>query len=380
MPLETRAPDTFTKDNLLLGFSQVEFRPLLSTGQLGTPVLLGILSGEELQKEVNVLELPDGAAGTITVAREVLSSLKPSFQFELFNFKAEIAQYVFGSGSITFQTANAAEAVTDEPITIPTGADAANTFLPLVNGDVDPTPANLTLTCAEVTEVISGDGTGTTLGDYQLANKVLVFGDVTSATENVSATGALVRTFTPVGIAPAGATELHVDDGLAATSGQLETFQAVPAGNEIRITYTPSFNLVEDENAASPDMLLDPLLGRIRFPNLDTLAAPDGTSALRQGQPVLLDYEYNRKSGAVLKPFTQGGGTYLGAATIKHLPDIGINFIWDVPSVSIRIDDNALTFGADDFGVGTLVMNLNDAGGTDRFGSMTLASEPQAAA
>jgi hypothetical protein len=51
MPVEQRATDTYTKDNLLLGFSQVYFTPLVS-GVFGTTVPLGILSGQELQKEI----------------------------------------------------------------------------------------------------------------------------------------------------------------------------------------------------------------------------------------------------------------------------------------------------------------------------------------
>ena len=384
MPLETRAPDAFTRDWLLLGFSQIEFRPLVN-GVLGAPVAMGIISSQELAKEVSVLELPDGSSGTITVAREVLNSLKPSFNISTFNFRADLAMYVFGAPDLTPVSADAAQAVVDEPITIPLGTGAADLFTPIQNGSVDDTDANLTLTCAEVTEVIQGDGTGTTDGDYTLAYKPLVLADIDNGTtleftENVSATGALVRTFTAQAGEPAGATEAQVTVGTGATSGQIDLFQVVPAANELRITYTPSHDLVEDYDAADPDMLLDPLLGRIRFPNLDTFASPDATSALRQGQAVLLDYLYDRKAHNSMKPFTQGGGTYSGACTIKHLPDVGINFIWDIPSCSIRIDDNSLVFGADDFGVGTLVLNVNDAGGTDRFGTMQLASEIESAA
>jgi hypothetical protein len=377
MPLETRAPDTFSKDNLLLGFSQVEFTPIVG-GVAGTPVALGILSGEELQKEVNVLELNDGSAGTVTVAREVLSSLKPSFQFELFNFHITVAQYIFGAEGTTEVTADASASVPNEPITIPVGADAARTFISLINGDIDDQTAVLTLTSDTITEVILGDGTGDTPGDYKLAYKPLLFSDVSAATQTNTSTGVLVRTFSIVDTTSAGATELGVNDGVIAASGELDMTQVMPAGDQLNVTYLPTHNLEEDFDAADPDMLLDPLLGRIRFPNLDTFAAPDATSPLRQGQPVLLDYEFNQKASNTLQPFTQGGGSFSGSAVIKHLPDIGINFIWNIPSVSIRIDDNALTFGSDDFGIGTLVMNINDAGGTDRFGIMTLADEVQA--
>jgi hypothetical protein len=379
MPLEARAPDTFSKNNLLLGFSQVEFTPIVA-GVPGTPVPLGILSGEELQKEINVLELTDGSAGTVTVAREVLSSLKPSFQLETFNFRSDIAQYIFGAAQVTAQIADAAAAITNELLTVPIGANGHRTFISLINGDVDDTTANLTLESQEITEVIQGDGTGDTPGDYKLAYKPLVFGDVTAATETVTATGALVRTFTMVDTTSGGATELGVQDGVISTSGELDMTQNMPAANQLNVTYKPTHNLEEDFDAADPDMLLDPLLGRIRFPNIDSFATPDATSPLRQGQPVELDYLYNRKASVTMQPFTQGGGSFSGSVSIKHLPDIGVNFIWQIPDASIRIDDNALTFGSDDFGVGTLVLNINDAGGLDRFGTMTLADEIQAAA
>ena len=376
MPLEQRSPDTFTRDWLLLGFSKIEFTPRVA-GILGTPVDLGILSSQELAKEVNLLTLPDGSAGTVSVNRELLSSLEPSFNLSTFNFRKDVAQYIFGAPSLTDVTADAAASVTAEQITIPVGTDAARTFVPLVNGDVSDVDANLTLTSQEITEVIAGDGTGDSSGDYKLAYKPFVFGDVTAATQTTTATGALVRTFSIVDTTSAGATELGVDDGVVATSGDLDMFQTMPVGDQLNVTYTPSHAFVEDFDAADPDMLLDPLLGRIRFPNLDTFATPDGTSALRAGQPVSLAYLYNRRAHTTMKPFTQGGGVFEGMATIKHLTDVGINIIWTVPAASIRIDDNALTFGSDDFAVGTIVLNILDAGGTDRYGTIQLASETE---
>ncbi len=384
MPVEARSPDVFTRDFLLLGFSKIEFRPRVA-GVLGGVVDLGILSAQEMAKEVNLLTLPDGSAGTVSVAREALSSLEPSFNLASFNFSPDVAKFIFGAPSTTDVSAEAAAAATDEVIVIPTGSDAARSFVPLANGDVDDTDANLTLACQAITEVIAGDGTGDTDGDYTLSFKPLVLADVNNGTtleftQNTSLTGALVRTYTVQVGEPAGATEAQLAVGTGATSGQLDLFQTVPVGDELRITYTPSHNLVEDFDAADPDMLLDPLLGRIRFPNLDSFASPDATSALRQGQTVLLAYLWNRKAHVTMKPFTQGGGVFEGTATIKHLPDIGINFIWTIPNASIRIDDNALTFGSDDFAVGSIVLNILDAGGTDRYGTIQLSSEVESAA
>lgn len=383
MPVQPRPQDTFTRENLLLGFSLIDFRPLnVSTGQLGTPVPLGILSGEELAKEVNVLELPDGSAGTISVAREVLSSLKPSFNIDLFNFRADVAQYIFGAASLTPVVANPAQPIVNEPIQVQSGADATRTFIPLRNADVDPTPGNLTLTAQPIVneDVGTGDGaTGAAQGDFSLAFKPLVFGDVTRVDE-VDASGNLVQSWTPIASpGPPAAGEVQVEAGTAADSGELTFFANIGAGNTILADYAPSHDMAEDETAANVDMHLDSLLGRIRFPALDSPAAKALGPVLRETQIAQLSYLYNRAASTGLQPFTQGGGVFQGACTIRHLPDVGVNFVWEVPSASIRIDDNSLVFGADDFVTGTIVLNLNDAGGSERFGTMQLSSEPQSA-
>ena len=381
MPLGTRSPDTFTIDAFLLGFSKFEFEQLLNDGSYGPVVDLGILNSEELTKEISLLEMEDGSGGTATTALELVSKLKPAWELGLFNFSANLAQYLFGAPSLTTNVADAAKNVPAELLQIPTSeTDAARTFINLSNADVDDTPGNLTLTCAEVTEVILGDGTGDTPGDFSLKFKPLLFGDVTAATETNTATGVLVRTYTMVDTTSGGATELGVQDGVIATSGDLDLSQVVPVGNQLNITYTPTHVLEEDIDALDPDMMLDPLLGRIRFPNIDTPLAKDATSPLRAGQPLSLSYNYNQKASVTFKPFTQGGGSFLGRCTVRHWTDVGSNFTWVIPSVTIRIDDQALSFGTEDFVNGSLVIGINDAGGTDRFGTFTLANQNQAAA
>lgn len=381
MPLEARGSDTFTRDNLLLGFSTVEFIPRVA-GVLGTPVDIGLLSGQEMAKEVNLLTLPDGRAGTVSVNRELLSSLEPSFNLSTFNFRKDVAQYIFGASSTGFAdvVADAAAAVTDEGVTVPAGSLASSTFANLVNGEIDDTAGNLTLTCAPIVSeaVGTGDGTsGDASGDFALAFKPALIGEVTA----VTVAGV---TYAPIAVgAAASGLEVEIVVGVGATSGDMQFFNATVATNvtgAILATYTPVPALEEDFAATSPDMLLDPLLGRIRFPLIDSAASKNGTALIRQGQNLLLDYLYSRKAHTTLKPFTQGGGVFEGAATIKHLPDVGMNFIWTVPAASIRIDDNALTFGSDDFGIGTIVLNILDAGGTDRYGTMQLANETQSGA
>jgi len=368
MPVQPRSTDTYTRDNLLLGFSQVEFTPKLTAGGYGTPIPLGILSGQELQKEIELLELPRGDAGLITIERELVSRLAVSLQLETFNFRADLAQLLLASSSITPVTAAAAQAVVNELVNVPSGSNAARTFTPLSKADID--EATVVVDAAPLVDEAVGTGNGTlggTTGDYALDYKILVIGDVTEfLVGGVDETVNLVAGTTPT------AGQIAISVGATATSGQI-TFGSskIPAnGAAIVASYEPSFNLVESLGTANPDVVIDPLLGRLRFPDLGS-----ATSELKAGQPVEVDYNYNRKASNTLKPFTQT--QFEGKATIKHLTDVGVNFVWDIPSASIRITDDALTFDAEDFAVGTMIMNVLDAGGTDRFGTLNLSSEPE---
>ena len=363
MSLESRPSDTFTKDNLLIGFSVVEFTP---TG--GTPVQLGILSGEELQKEVETLTLERGDSGTLTVDRELISKIEVTMQLEVFNFRADIAELIFGSTSGVVVSADAAASVVNDPFTIPdTGAEAERSFIGLSNGDIDEaTFIGSSVTCAPRTDeaVGTGDGTtGSTTGDFSLDYKPLVIGDVTSVT-----VGGV--SYDPVTAATSTALECVLVVGTGSTSGDMHFVDA--AGTPINVTgaivatYTPSHAF-----ANLTDYVVDPARGRIRMLNVN-----GASDALKGGQPMLADYSYNRRATTNLKPFTNTQVD--GSCTIKHLTDIGVNFVWTIPSATILITDDALTFGAEEFGTATLALNINDAGGSDRFGTMELASETEA--
>ncbi len=378
MPVEPRPPDQFTRDNLLLGFSTVEFEPALTAGGFGAPVELGILSSEALQKDVEILELERGDAGTLTVDREVISKLKPSFQIETFNLRSDVARYVFGSDVVTAVTADAASAVTDDPATAPTGTDATRTFVGLSQADIDATSISADGTAIVAENVTNVTGDGTTLGDYQLQFKPGALGDITLLRE-IDANGVLVRTFVPQAGAPTSEFEAQVQVGVAADSGEMDLFQAVGATNTIEATYDPTLAGVDDDNtAATADYILDPLLGRVMFRRLDTFGTPDALSAFREGQSVDFDYSYDRKASTTLQPFRQN--SFDGRITIRHLTDIGVNFVWTIPSATIRLTDDDLTFGAEDFATATLILNINDAGGTQRFGTLALSTEPESAA
>lgn len=368
MPVESRPTDTFTKDNLLIGFSVVEFTPALSGGGYGTPIQLGILGGEELQKEIELLQLQRGDSGTLTVDRELISSIEITMQLEVFNFRADIAELIFGSTAGVAVSAAPAQSVVNEAFTIPNnGADAERTFIGLANGDIDETTfVGTSVTAAPITAEAVGTGNGTTgavSGAFALDYKPLVLGDVTSVTVGGVA-------FTPVASFTAG-NQVIVVVGTGATSGNLQFGVGGVASNvtgAILATYTPSHAF-----ANLTDYVIDPLLGRIRMLNVG-----GATDALKPGQPMLADYSYNRRASMELKPFTRTQVD--GRATIKHLTDIGVNFVWTIPSATILITDDALTFGAEEFGTATLALNVNDAGGTDRFGTLELSSETEAGA
>lgn len=384
MPVAPLPNDTFTREALVLGFPVVTFERALAAGGFGPIVQLGILESAALQNEVDTLVLPKGDTGFVTVNREVVSRVQPSFAIGTFNFQADVAELVFGSTDGVAVVSNPAAVITNESVTTPIAATnliATGTMVPLGNAEVDQTAANLTLTCATVVEVLPGNGLGTTDGDFTLAFKPLVLADVNNGTtleftENVRATGALVRTFTVQAGEPTGALEAQLAVGLGATSGELDLNQVVPAANELRITYTPSHNLVEDEDAASPDMLLDPRLGRIRFPNMDNFATPDGTSAVRQGQALELDYLFSQRASTTFKPFTRPSSD--GRIVVQLLTSIGVNFVWTIPSASLILTDEDLTFGTDDFSTASIQVTINDAGGTDRFGTLAWSTETEA--
>lgn len=371
MPVQPRAPDTFTRENLLLGFSQITFTP---TG--GTAIQLGILSAQSLQKVVETLQLPNGSAGTITIDREIISRLEPSFQLETFNLRSDVAQLLFGSDILTSNVANPAASIVDEAFSIPS-INPFTAFQPLNRGDSD--ESTFEVSCAPITAENVGTGDGAS-NNFVLDYKVKAVGDVTSVT-----VGGVAYTPIAVGAAAAG-NEVEVvvgeiDGAHPTTSGSLEFHVggvATPpgVGDVILATYTPSFTTTAGDIALNTDFFVDQPQGRIRvFDPSGADNSPFRTTG--DEQPLLVDYDYNQKASVNLNPFRQN--TFDGTAQINHLPDIGVNFIWDIPSATIRITDDELVFGADDFGTGSLQLNINDAGGSNRFGTIEWSSEPESA-
>jgi len=171
---------------------------------------------------------------------------------------------------------------------------------------------------------------------------------------------------------------INETDGAHPTgSGSLEFFVGgtttpPPNGAAIVATYTPSFSGADF--LLNTDFFVDPLVGRIRFFD-PTGASNSPFRTTGDNQPMLVGYDYSQNAANDLVPFTQN--VFEGKATIKHLTDVGINFIWQIPSASIRITDDGLTFDAADFASAVLVLNILNAGGSAPYGTLSLSSEAE---
>ncbi len=352
MAVEPRPVDTVTKENLFVGTPIVLFERKLSSGAFDVPFNLGIVEGSELQKVVQLLELRDAASGLQVLNRRSVGAIEPLLQLSLFNFEPDVMRYLLGSCSTTVISA-ALTVVLDDEVTVP---DAFTKFASLDNRNVTTEPlTDLDAKTVTLEAVGTGDGVlGTTDGDFALDFPVFVLTDLSGGVFTI---GGVDRTGDLVAGVP-GAGQIGLTVGAVPNSGFLD-FEgtgggAVPAaGDAIVATYTPTFTFTN-----GTDYILDLFEGRIRFLSTDKV---------RADQIVLADYSYNRAATTRLTPFTQNA--FEGKATVKQLTDIGINFIWTIPSASIRVNDEALTWSAEDFATGSLTMDILSDGSAAPFGT-----------
>ena len=389
MPIAQRNADTITRGNLLLGFPEVIVN---AAGVFLAPVSLGILRSAALTKEITRLALERGDSGPLVVDRQIISRLEAAFEIGTAKFTAELMQFILASSTLSAvtanassksqvrATANAAQAITDDRVTL-LASQTFDTFLGLTYFALN--EASVAVEFAQIVSEAVGTGNGVlggTQGDFALDQKIKAIGDVTSfLVGGVERVGVLVAGSTPA--AGQIAIETGEQDSLVTGSGAI-TFGSslIPAnGAAIVATYKPSFNTGAGDIVAPTDFIVDPVQGRIRFLKAGADASPFRLAASAGGTALLVDYTYNRKAGNDIKPFTQTSG-FEGKAQIRHLPDIGINFIWDIPSITVQLTDDDLTFGAEDFATGNMRLVVNDAGGTDRFGTLRVSSEAEAAA
>lgn len=348
MAIEPRPVDLVTKQNLFVGTPIVLFEREISTGVFDTPLNLGIVDNAELQKVVQLLDLNNAQSGLTQLERRAVGGIQPALQLGLFNFEPNVMRYMLGSKAVTTLAASTV-AVTDDEVTVPNSFDK---FAVFDNRNLTTEPLT-DLDCKTITSEAVGTGQGGTFGetqgDFALDFPVFVIGDITSYLEGgVERVGDLVAGAAPM------AGQIGVIVGASATSGEITypAGEAPAAGDAIVVTYTPSFTFTN-----GTDYVLDPFEGRIRF--LDT-------DKVRANQVVLADYSYSRVDTTRLSPFTQNA--FSGRATVKQLTDIGINFIWTIPSVSIRLTDDALTWDNENFATGTLIMDILSDGTSAPYG------------
>lgn len=368
MPAGVRLPDNFTTENILLGKSQVIFAPKLASGNFGVDVPLGILQSQSFERERETLKLPDDQSGITVTAREIVSKLEPAIAVQLFNFRSDIAQYIFGSESIVSVVADAAAVITDELFTLPP-TNTFDLFKSLNRSSIS--EASVAVTCDTLTlEVPVGVLDGANF-QFDLAFKVKATGDLLAViVDGVDLIG--TATLTSTGAQP-GAGNIDVVIGEVAASGEIRLGTPPVNGGTVLVTYKPSFSGADF--LLDTDFFVDPVFGRIRFIETGAAVGPVRDAANSAEQPLLVSYTYAQLAGVVLKPYTKG--SVEGKLEIRHFPSIGANFLWPIPKVSLILNADAITFGSDDFITGSLNFTILDAGGTERFGSMTLSNETE---
>jgi hypothetical protein len=358
MSVQPRPTDNLTVDFLQLGMPYIEFAPSLGSGAFGPFRSLGIVDSAEVAKTLELVTLRSAQSGISVKIRELVRQFDAALNVGLFQHSPENMQLMFGSSTLTDVVSNPAESVVGDPFLL---TDDSDDFLDLANQLIDESTVVITADLITDEDVGTGDGTtGDTSGDFALDFKVLLVADVTSLTVAGVA-------FTPIatGAAAAG-NEVEVEIGATAVAGDLQFFVGGVAANvtgQILATYEPSF-----ATALNTDFTTDPRPGRVRILLLD---GPG--DAFKSFQPLEADYDFEEIAHDDLKPFTQF--VFAGQTRVRLLTDVGINIIWTIPDTSVRVTDDAFTFNRDEFQVTQLVIDLFDAGGSVRFGTLELYPE-----
>ena len=363
MSVQPRPTDTLTVDFLQLGMPYVEFAPSLGSGAFGPFRSFGVVDSAEVAKTIELVTLRSAQSGVSVKLRELVRQFDAVLNVGLFQHSPENMQLMFGSASLTDVVANPAASVVGDPFQ---ASDNSEDFLDLANQLID--ESTVVLTADEIADEPVGTGAGgtfgETLGDFALDFKILVIGDVSSYVETTAGVplervGDLVA-----GGAPAGG-QIGIIVGAVATGGEIiyPAAEAPASGVLITATYEPTF-----ATALNTDFTTDPQPGRIRVIFLD--GAGD---AFKSFQPLEADYDFEQLDHENIQPFTQF--VFAGQTRIRLLTDVGINLIWTIPSSSVRVTDDAFTFNREEFQVTQLVIDILDAGGSTRFGTMQIFPE-----
>lgn len=363
MSVEPRPVDTITVDFLQLGMPFIEFAPLLSSGAFGPFRSLGIVDTAEVQKTLELATLRSAQSGISVKVRELVRQFDANLNVGLFQHSPENMQFMFGSESLTDVVADPAFSVAGDPFQL---TDDPENFVDLANQLLDESTVVITADAIIDEEVGTATGSpfGETQGDFALAFKILVIGDVASYIERLGGVdtervGNLVAGGAPM------AGEIGIIVAAVATGGEI-TYPAGegPAdGTQIIVDYEPTFSTV-----LNTDFSTDPIPGRIRL-----FAFDGGSDPFKSFQPLEADYDHVLVAHDDLKPYTQF--VFSGKTRVRLLTDVGINVIWVIPSTSVRLTDDAFVFNRDEFQVTPLIIDLFDAGGTARFGTLQLFPE-----
>ena len=366
MSVQPRPTDTLTVDFLQLGMPFVEFAPSLGSGAFGPFRSFGVVDSAEVAKTIELVTLRSAQSGVSVKLRELVRQFDAILNVGLFQHSPENMQLMFGSSTLVDVVANPAASIVGDPFQL---TDNNEDFLDLAEQLID--ESTVVLTADEITLENVGTGQGGTfgevLGDFALDFKISVIGDVSSYVETTAGVPDERVTDLVAGGAPM-AGEIGIIVGAVATGGQIiyPGGEAPASGVLITATYEPTFATV-----LNTDFSTDPQPGRIRLFDFETTVP--GVEPFKQFQPMEADYDFNQIDHDEIKPFTQF--VFAGQTRVRLLTDVGINLIWTIPSSSVRVTDDAFTFNREEFQVTQLVIDILDAGGQTRFGTMEIYPE-----
>jgi hypothetical protein len=366
-----RPSDVITEENLLIGMPFVEFALKNSNGTYDPYRNLGIIDAAEIQKTLDPQELRSSQSGTSVLVRELVRQFDAQLQVQMFNFEPANMRLLFGASTATTVVAGT-PTVTGDPFNL---TDDNQDFLDLTEQLLDEPITSVscdTITLEEVgTQATGGQAAnfGETLGDFALDWKIEdATVDVTSYIETSAAGVANDRTADLVGGNPPtpAATKIGINDTAVANSGQIiyPATEAPADGTSITVTYEPQWAFVENT-----DFVVDYKQGRVRM-----LVDFDGaTDELKSFQPMEATYDHTEVAHTKLDAFTNF--EFQGKARVRLLTDVGINMVWAIPKTNIRLTDDAFAFSKDNPGLGTLLINLLDNGGTYPYGIIEVYEE-----
>ena len=366
MSVQPRPIDTITVDFLQLGMPFIEFAPLLSSGAFAPFRSFGIVDSAEVAKTIELATLRSAQSGVSVKVRELVRQFDAQLNVGLFQHSPENMQLMFGSESLTDVVADPAFSIAGDPFRL---TDDPEDFVDLAQQLID--ESTVVLTADSIIDEAVGTGQGGTFGettgDFALDFKISVIGDVSSYIERLGGVDTERVSDLVAGAAPM-AGEIAIQVGATAVSGEITYFggEAPALNTEIIVDYEPTFATV-----LNTDFSTDPKPGRVRLFDFETVTP--NVEPFRQFQPMEADYDHVQVAHDDLKPFTQF--VFSGKTRVRLLTDVGINIIWTVPSSSVRVTDDAFVFNRDEFQVTTLVLDLLDAGGTERFGTLELYPE-----